>query len=310
MKYCHKAATPNLNKPHPSFLATKLSMQELSPMRKTVPAKKLSFPDSLSTTVDVNLQHVPASSSSVTLYTKQNVKNLQKWFSRWHQWQKRIALCRVIEHCSVSHLKTLSTALEPTLHLDFSSSLHTPLMTALHVEGSKTFMIQRAADKRRQMISAKILKKSTLVDKTDPSTRRLTLPQVSPTLQKGIKNTIEVPTQVFLPALPQSHLKHKPSVASSDTINHSLSQKELICLPPVSIERKFYSVPNLHLASAGVIQKAKGISSNSRKHNSFTNQMPMRRRHKSNQSKEIELYKSQLTLISKVKHQGIVSLFD
>lgn len=264
---------------------------------KTVPSKKLflSPPRAPMTgAVDTKLNVLPPSSSNISLSTKVNIKQLQRWFSKWHQWQKRTALCRVIEHCSVSHLKTLSTALEPTLHLDFASTL-TPLMAALHIEGSQTFKIQRAADKRKQMTSARII---SLLNPTRPlSNVPAKAENGGSRISRETKELSSSPPQIFLPSLPQSHLKHKPSVASSD-INQAASQKQL-SLPPISIERKFYSVPNLHLTSLNTLYTAKQNLKAKRQYRSLKNEMLLRR-NEYNQTREIELYKNQLSMISKV----------
>ena len=73
---------------------------------------------------------------------KQSVKQLSLWFNSWRVWQQRMAVCHIIEHCSAKQLELLATALEPTLHLDFSSSF-VPHLASLHLDGAATFQVQR-----------------------------------------------------------------------------------------------------------------------------------------------------------------------
>lgn len=241
-----------------------------------------------------------------------NIKKLHTWFSLWHQWQKRILVCRVIEHCPITHLKSLATALEPVLHLDFASSL-TPLMAALHHEGSQTFRIQRNRAKQQCFVansSDTILPPSISVNQvvTTESTsniilesRKVVLPNLPPINEsnsmKGVKTMNSKPSsQVFLPTLPLTHTKHKPSPASSD-MKHSL-HLEPHPLPQLPIERKFYSVPDIR-STSDLLQRTKPRAKVTRRHKTLSFQQEHLKRYK-HQRKQLELYKSQLDLISKV----------
>lgn len=73
---------------------------------------------------------------------RQRAKQLVHWFGTWRTWQRRAAICHAMEHCSVKQLELLATALEPTLHLDFSSSF-VPHLASLHLDGAATFRVRR-----------------------------------------------------------------------------------------------------------------------------------------------------------------------
>ena len=114
-------------------------------------------------------QSMPSHGTEPSLQMQQNLKMLKCWFLLWRQWQKRIAVCRLLQQCSTSQLECLATALEPVLHLDFANSL-SPLGAALHQEGSQTFYVQRAF---RQPLQAVEAEKERLAVKTRGN---LTLP--------------------------------------------------------------------------------------------------------------------------------------
>ena len=59
--------------------------------------------------------------ASVQLVLRQNLKKLIGWFHVWRNWQKRIFLCNLVENCTIGQLKLLATALEPVLHVDFTT---------------------------------------------------------------------------------------------------------------------------------------------------------------------------------------------
>lgn len=81
------------------------------------------------------------------LVARQSLKNVSLWFRSWRTWQQRIFVCRVMEHCSRRQLHVLATALEPVLHIGFSSSL-APHLASLHVDGAATFQVQRGIMQR------------------------------------------------------------------------------------------------------------------------------------------------------------------
>ena len=81
------------------------------------------------------------------LVARQSLKNVSLWFRSWRTWQQRIFVCRVMEHCSRRQLHILATALEPVLHIGFSSSL-VPHLASLHVDGAATFQVQRGIMQR------------------------------------------------------------------------------------------------------------------------------------------------------------------
>ena len=59
--------------------------------------------------------------ASVQLVLRQHLKKLIGWFHVWRNWQKRIFLCNLVENCTIGQLKLLATALEPVLHVDFTT---------------------------------------------------------------------------------------------------------------------------------------------------------------------------------------------
>jgi hypothetical protein len=224
----------------------------------------------------------------MSLLTKRNVKQLKEWFPQWHNWQKRIVLCRIIEHCSSSHIKTLSTALEPILHLDFASSLN-PLMAALHVEGSRTFKIQRLTDKKiSEMVKLPDeTRESIMFEITPESSKELLLPPIikKEELHQQQKMELSPSHQVFLPILPQTHIKHKPSLNPSDD-NRTISEICQVSSNPMSIERQIHSLTNLRLNVQ--IRSKRNKKSHMTKYKNIWSQR-----------EKIERYKNQLSLVSK-----------
>lgn len=206
--------------------------------------------------------------ASLGIVLKQNIKDLQLWFCIWHKWQKRIAICRIIEHCPTSHMKSLATSLEPILHLDFSSSL-APLMAALHQETSNTFRIHRKSNPKHN--------DGTL---TDSYIFPRTVSQYGKVLQSA-QRSMKKP--VFLPLMPKVHHQHKPSPAFSD----GDSGIELR-LPPLSQQRRNLIEPDLSSAQALHFKKMRGHGKK---------QLTLRYRQN---APETELFKHQLESISKV----------
>lgn len=106
--------------------------------------------------VQKNAKHSPkpAALSVQDLVTRQALKKVSLWFRTWRAWQQRVFVCRVMEHCSRHQLRFLATALEPVLHIDFSTSL-VPHFASLHVDVSATFQVQRGIMQR--VFSAELL---------------------------------------------------------------------------------------------------------------------------------------------------------
>ena len=255
------------------------------------------------------------STLNMSLTVKQYIKQLANWYKGWHRWQRRIAICRMVEHCSPPHLRTLSTSLEPVLHLDFANSLN-PLMAALHQEGSNLFKIHRAAvieststrhGKKKQAKSppppppppvAKEKTKEAIVGRS----RKLALSRLTPqkeepahvTAGEVLFNSMTAEKQTFFPALPLSHPKHKPSPASSDT-----GKPLFLSLPP--IERKFNSVPNITAVNSRHGPKIRRARHHPRtitfQHHKDLNAQQEQWMY---QKKRLEAFKTQLTMISEV----------
>lgn len=104
------------------------------------------------------------------LVARQSLKKVSLWFTTWRTWQKRIFVCRILEQCSRNQLHILATALEPVLHIDFSSSL-VPHLASLHVDGAATFQVQRGM--LQQIVSS---------DLVDPEASVAYLPSLPTTL--------------------------------------------------------------------------------------------------------------------------------
>lgn len=224
----------------------------------------------------------------VRVTVKQNFKKLRSWFMLWQKWQRRIVLCRIIEHCSNCHLRVLGTALEPVLHLDYTSSLD-PLMAALHHEGSQMFKIRRgvAVSKTHQLLCTENHALNLLANVED-NTKFITTPQIITSQFDTEENNDE---QVFLPSLPLTHLNHKPSPASSDI-------KELSVRLP-KIERKFNSVPNIPMAIRNRDQSMR--QSLHYRSVSYAGTGTKLRKPQDHRKYQLELFKSQLDSLSKVQ---------
>ena len=84
---------------------------------------------------------------SEDLLVRHKLKQLTSWFHTWPSWQRRILICTLMNCSTKQQLAMLATSLEPTLHLDFTSSL-VPSMQALHMDGVAQFHVQRAVNQR------------------------------------------------------------------------------------------------------------------------------------------------------------------
>lgn len=182
--------------------------------------------------------------SARDLIVRHNVKRLSIWFKTWHSWQQRILVCHLMKHCSKQHLEFLATALEPILHLDFSSSL-VPHMQSLHLDGVARFQIHR----------------SVLQSTINPSVMEVEdslayLDSIPTTLLTNSKESSEVTTQdsrippvsarskrvSLLPALPLTHIHHVTAVTTTFQ-PPGLKNTVSMC------RQHFSSVPNFKLTS-------------------------------------------------------------
>lgn len=185
--------------------------------------------------------------STKDVIVRLSVKRLSSWFKTWHTWQQRVFVCRVMEHCSKHHLEFLATALEPILHLDFSSSL-VPHMQSLHLDGVATFQIHRNV--MQSMINPSVLEaENSMAYLNSIPTTLLTSSSeaesvAARTHQEG--GTVELPAvgtiserESLLPALPLTHIKHAAVATSSST------SKQLSLEDAISVHRqRFSSVPD------------------------------------------------------------------
>ena len=82
-------------------------------------AQTISHPPQFSRSLSTPTQYDEL--ASVQLVLRQHLKKLISWFHVWRSWQKRIFLCNLVENCTIGQLKLLATALEPVLHVDFTT---------------------------------------------------------------------------------------------------------------------------------------------------------------------------------------------
>ena len=234
-------------------------------------------------------QSMPSHGTEPSLQMQQNLKMLKCWFLLWRQWQKRIAVCRLLQQCSTSQLECLATALEPVLHLDFANSL-SPLGAALHQEGSQTFYVQRAF---RQPLQAVEAEKERLAVKTRGN---LTLPNpttISLEDEEGKTSTI------FVPGVPIIHSHHKMSVSSEAKYSQK-RQGETADVPP--IQRKLDSVPDIRSTTA-VLQRARHDGDHGTGRQRKTKPVA-KLGGKKDKKRSAEEYKKQLALMSVVSRRN------
>lgn len=314
-EYCYNLATPFSQK-H-SNRATKKLKESAIPKTMIPSSSKMHFEANFG---EHSGSRAVVSTGNLSLTMQLNLKQLKLWFSTWHDWKKRVAVCRIIENCTKANLECLATSLEPILHLDFSTSL-SPLMAAVHHEGSRTFRIQRAADYTLPSTVMPPQRDEPLF--SESFTRNLqTIPppylhsesnfQVKK--QFGYFSIPPKPEPVFLPAIDNTHSKHKLSPASSDFGQSTITQRSSsIELSP--LRRPYNSVPDIR-STVDLLKMAKHHNSlkrnRKRKHQpkslSFAHlenkKLLSQRKHR-----QLELYKSQLNWLSEVSINTEASKF-
>lgn len=150
------------------------------------------------------------------LVVRESLKKCSLWFLSWRNWQQRVFVCRVMEHCSRQQLHVLATVLEPVLHIGFSSSL-VPHLASLHIDGAATFHVQRGM-LRRVIVD--------YAETVEPRSSLAYLPSLPTTLlssektstisaqeryeQTGLGKTGRGQTLTLPPVLPLTHTKHAP----------------------------------------------------------------------------------------------------
>ena len=271
------------------------------------------LPSSTKTTYSSN--HAVINPSTLSLGMQLNLKQLKLWFSMWHGWQKRIVICRIIENCPKANLELLATSLEPILHLDFSTTL-SPLMAALHHEGSRTFRVQRATN---FTVQHAIPIQSTFVTKSEPwmkNDSNKELPQISESISHletipnsesinpmlGISSKLD---PLFLPAIKDTHSKHKVSPASSDLARSTDITDRSSTIESSPLHRSYNSVPNIR-SSVDLLNMTKKYNTRKRvrrqsmNRRSLTTSVTDKRLLKHKKIHQLELYKTQLGYISQV----------
>ena len=152
--------------------------------------------------------------SSARYHTLHRIKQVCTWFPTWLPWQRRVFVCRLMEHCSREQLELLATSLEPILHLDFSTSLG-PHLQALHLDRAATFHVQRTLVQNvlnplPSMTSWACLESLPLSSSDGDSLVK----QAPSTRLKNIKKEQEV----ILPTLPLTHPQHQSSKSIEDIV--------------------------------------------------------------------------------------------
>ena len=231
-------------------------------------------------------QIMPRHSTEPSLQMQQNLKMLKCWFLLWRQWQKRIAVCRLLQQCSPSQLECLATALEPVLHLDFANSL-SPLGAALHQEGSQTFYVQRAFRQPLQPTETEWLTvKPGSISTPNPTT-------ISLENEEG--KTLDT-TTMFVPGVPIIHSHHKMSISSEAKSSQQRQLERTTEAPP--IQRKLDSVPDIRSTTA-VLQRSRHDTEHRTGRQKKSKPVAKLGRRKDKQ-RSAEEYKKQLALMSVV----------
>ena len=169
--------------------------------------------------------------ASVQLVLRQNLKKLIAWFDAWRNWQKRIFLCNLVENCTIGQLKLLSTALEPVLHVDFTTVF--PLCEEAN-ESTSSLTVQHSLVRK---ITQQNLKEfydthPIIFDNISSTTENATTSGGSVCFSKDAQSPTVADTTTFktfslsdgqetlfpLP-LPQFHRRHKLSIGSSNHVS-------------------------------------------------------------------------------------------
>lgn len=255
----------------------------------------------------MSLQH---SYTQQQLYvTKHRLKQVSTWFSTWYTWQRRVFVCRLLEHCSRDQFEFLATALEPILHLDFSS-LFTPHFQSLHVDGSATFQIQRVlAQSATNLPSCSWMCLESLPTTFESSSADSS--SLEPGQTQGADGIITHPGSqqplgspsklknkqaVILPALPLTHVKH-----ATESFHTESSIDDVMALR----RKKFSSVPDFqstadilkHVRHKELFRKPTKYHHRSKSFRAQT--LPGKLKQK--KSQQAELFKSQLADLSEVR---------
>ena len=244
----------------------------------------------------------------INFTVKQNVKRLSMWYKTWHIWQKRVFICRVMEHCSKQHLEFLATALEPILHLDFSSSL-VPHMAALHLDGVATFQVQRSIMQSvvrtetedgslayLNSIPTTLLTDSTDDGKIDPSASQIT------TQGSDVAMVTREPKpkkEILLPVLPLTHVEHAGPLSSQ----HPSIEASIILH-----RKRFSSVPDFK-STTDLLRNVRHKELKKRRHKR-SQSLGVYSTGAPNGDRSAEHFKSQLALLSDVSCLSLVSVKD
>ena len=240
--------------------------------------------------------------------TKHRVKQLSSWFSTWYAWQRRVFVCRLLEHCSREQLELLATSLEPILHLDFSTS-YAPHLQALHLDGSATFQVQRTLVQSvlnplsttnswacLQSLPTTFTCSSYNKDIEEPAPSKINITTSHQLPPSHSDNTQLKKNQgVILPALPLTHVQHAQSSHAGNSIEDIVALRK----------SRFSSVPDFR-STTDILKhvRQKEMFKPSMKHHHRSRSLgvlslPKRGRQQGN--RQAEVFKKQLTGLSEVR---------
>lgn len=168
--------------------------------------------------------------ASVQLILKQHLKKLISWFHAWRNWQKKIFLCNLVENCTIGQLRLLATALEPVLHVDFTTVF--PLYGEANESSSSLTVQHSLVHKLTQQNLKEFYDTHPIIfDNISSTTDNATTSGGSVCFSKGARTPTDLTTTVqtfsmsdgqetLLPLpLPHFHKKHKLSLGSSDHVS-------------------------------------------------------------------------------------------
>ena len=232
--------------------------------------------------------------SPLGLEMEMKLKQLQIWFSLWHQWQKRIVVSHIIEHCSLDHLQLLATSLEPILHLDFSYS-PSPMKVALHYQDLQTFRIQRTVNTIKETRFSDNGQTFISQHKQNVSQSSF-IPHQSMTFTNNCDHFVK--SRKVIPAIP---IDHKSSPTSVNLKMFFNQESHKFSLPPLLI-RQYNSVPNLRLTTDFHDRmKAAHQETLRKKYKTMSIASTRRQDLQYRKQYQFQLYKKQLVCISKVQ---------
>ena len=169
--------------------------------------------------------------ASVQLVLRQHLKKLINWFDAWRSWQKKIFLCNLVENCTIAQLRLLATALEPVLHVDFTTVF--PLYAEVNKSSSSLTVQHSLVHKLTQQNLKEFYDTHPMTfDNISSTTENATTSGGSVCFSKdahtptdGVTTTVQAllmndGQETLLPLpLPHFHKRHQLSLGSSDHVS-------------------------------------------------------------------------------------------